>query len=360
MLREKWRLARLSILKLSMSLTILLVGIVFAVFLGVLMYVISLLWELPALTMYEIAVVGGIFFIFIEYLIGPSVVTHAMNLHYLDSGDNPWLEQTVKGFADKSGLPMPRLAIVPDETPNAFVFGRTAKGATLAVHEGLLGKLDEGEVEGLLGHEFGHLHHRDYLVMTALAAVPVLAYMIARVSFEAMEHGRIRVRGKGGALVIVTVIAAAAISYVVYLIAQLCVRRLSRLREQYADAYSAYLTGSPRELESALTKITYGLSLSPKNPSGARTFFICDPAQAKLECQDIIVNKEEFDLDRDGVLDEHELELAMEKEAQNTWRKINLLFATHPPTYKRILLLREIEKEMDSGEFTGDRIYEHV
>ena len=343
-----------------MSGTILLVGIVFAVFLGVLMYVISFLWELPALVMYEIAVVGGILFIGLEYLIGPSVVSHAANLHYLDSGENSWLEQTVKELADKSRLPMPRLAIVPDETPNAFVFGRTAKGATLAVHEGLLKNLNEKEVEGVIGHEFGHLHHRDYLVMTALAAVPMLAYIIARVSFEALGHGQIRVKGKGGALVIVTVVAAAAISYLVYLIAQLCVRRLSRLREHYADAYSAYLTGSPRELESALTKITYGLSLSPKNPSGARTFFICDPAQAKLECLGIIENKEEFDLDKNGVLDEHELESAMEKEAQNTWKKVNLLFATHPPTYKRILLLREIEKEMDSGQFTGDRIYEHV
>lgn len=340
--------------------TILLVGTVFAVFLGVLMYVISLLWELPPLTMYGIAVVGAGFFILIEYLIGPSIVSHAMDLRYLDSGENPWLEKTVNGLADKSGVPVPKLAIVSDETPNAFVFGRTAKGATLAVHEGLLRNLSEEEIEGVIGHEFGHIHHRDYLVMTALAAVPVLAYLIARLSFEGLAHGRIRPRGKGGALVIATIIAAAAISYVAYLVAQLCVRRLSRLREQYADAYSAYLTGSPRDLESALTKISYGLSLSPKNPSGARTFFICDPAQAKLECQGIIENKEEFDLDKNGVLDERELELAMEKEAQNTWRKINLLFATHPPTYKRILLLREIEKEMDSGEFTSERIYAHI
>jgi len=343
-----------------MSVTILLVGVIFALFLAVLMYAISLLWELPPLTMYEIAVAGAGLFILAEYLIGPSIVRRATDLRYLDSGENPWLEQTVKGLADKSGLPMPKLAIAPDETPNAFVFGRTAKGATLAVHKGLLTNLNEKEVEGVIGHEFGHLHHRDYLVMTALAAVPILAYLIARVSFETMAHGRIRAKGKGGGLVIVTIIVAAAISYVVYLIAQLCVRRLSRLREHYADAYSAYLTGSPRQLESALTKITYGLSLSPENPSGARTFFICDPAQAKQECQGILENKEEFDLDKNGVLDEHELELAMEKEAQNTWREINMLFATHPPTYKRILLLREIEKEMDSGQFTSDRIYTHV
>jgi heat shock protein HtpX len=353
-------LARLAILKLSMSLTILLVGIVFAAFLGVLMFVISLIWQLPPVTMYGIAAVGAVFFIFVEYLVGPSVVSHAAHLHYLHSGENPWLEQTVKELADKSGLPVPKLAITPDNTPNAFVFGRTSNSATLAVHEGLLKNLNEAEVKGVIGHEFGHLHHKDYLVMTAVAAVPVLAYLIARVSFEGLAHGRIRMRGKGAALGAATIIAAAAISYVAYLFAQLCVRRLSRLREEYADAYSAYLTGRPRDLESALTKISYGLSLSPENPSGARTFFICDPAQARMECQDILENKDEFDLDKNGVLDEHELELAMEKEAQNTWMKINLLFATHPPTYKRILLLREIEEEMNSGAFTTDRIYTHV
>jgi Zn-dependent protease with chaperone function len=135
---------------------------------------------------------------------------------------------------------------------------------------------------------------------------------------------------------------------------------LSRLREHYADAYSAYLTGSPRELESALTKITYGLSLSPKPPSGARTFYIGDPAMAKMEFQDIISKKQEYDLDKDGVLDERELELAMEKEAKNTWVKVNTLFATHPPTFKRILLLREIEKEMDTGKFTSSNIYARI
>jgi heat shock protein HtpX len=340
--------------------TILLVGIVFALFLGALMYMISLLWELPPLAMYEIAAVGAGFFILVEYLIGPWVVSRAVDLRYLGPGENPWLEGTVKHLADKSGLPMPSVAVVHDDTPNAFVFGRTAKSATLAVHEGLLKNLNENEIEGVIAHEFGHLHHRDYLVMTAVAAIPVLAYLIARLSFEGLAHGRIRARGKGGGLVVVTIVAAAAISYVAYLVAQLCVRRLSRLREHYADAYSAFLTGKPRELESALTKISYGLSLSPKNPSGARTFFICDPAQAKLECEGILDNKEEYDLDKNDVLDERELELAMEKEAQNTWRKINLLFSTHPPTYKRILLLREIEQEMKSGRFTSGRIYEKV
>ncbi|MEM3623056.1 MAG: hypothetical protein QXR76_04720, partial [Candidatus Bathyarchaeia archaeon] len=89
-------------------------------------------------------------------------------------------------------------------------------------------------------------------------------------------------------------------------------------------------------------------------------FYIEDPAMAKQEIQPIIEKKEEYDLDKDGVLDERELEIAMEKEAKSTWVKINTWFATHPPTFKRILLLREIEREMESGRYTADRIYAHI
>lgn len=130
-----------------MSVTILLVGIAFALFLAMLMYVISLLWTLPSLVMYGVAALGAAFFVFVEYLIGPWVVSRAASLQYLDSGENPWLENTVRQLASQSGLPTPKIAVVPDETPNAFVFGRTAKSATLALHEGLLRNLNEGEIK---------------------------------------------------------------------------------------------------------------------------------------------------------------------------------------------------------------------
>jgi heat shock protein HtpX len=186
------QLARLSTLRLTMTTTILLVGIVFAVFLAVLMYVISLLWELPPLEMYAVAAVGAVLFVLVEYLVGPSVVCAGTNLHYLAPSENPWLEETVTKFAEKGGLPKPKLAVASDETPNAFIFGRTAKSATLVVNEGLLRQLSEPEVQGVIGHELGHLNHKDYLVMTALAAVPLIAYLIARVSFDAMRFGRFR------------------------------------------------------------------------------------------------------------------------------------------------------------------------
>ena len=344
-------MARLAQLKFAMGSSIFIVGFIFAAFLAAIMFIIQL--DLIY------SVILTVLFILFQYLIGPAIVRMTTRLQYLKPGENPWLESTVKGLADKTGIPMPRLATVPDNTPNAFVFGRTATGATLALHEGLLRNLNEDEVKGVIGHELGHLKHKDYIVMTVLSALPLLAYLVARGTWQAAWiSGRSREKNEGNMRA--ALFAVGIISYVVYIISLLCVMRLSRLREHYADAYSAYVTGSPRSLESALTKITYGLSLSPKAPSGARAFYIGDPAQAKQEIQQIMDKKQEYDLDHDGVLDEKELELAMEKEAKSAWTKMNSLFSTHPPTFKRILLLHEIEGEMESGRYTNDRVYAHI
>jgi heat shock protein HtpX len=344
-------MARLAQLKFAMGSSIFIVGFIFAAFLAAIMFIIQL--------NLIYSVILTVLFILFQYLIGPAIVRMTTRLQYLKPGENPWLESTVKGLADKTGIPMPRLATVPDNTPNAFVFGRTATGATLALHEGLLRNLNEDEVKGVIGHELGHIKHKDYIVMTVLSALPLLAYLVARGTWQAAWiSGRSREKNEGNMRA--ALFAVGIISYVVYIISLLCVMRLSRLREHYADAYSAYVTGSPRNLESALTKITYGLSLSPKAPSGARAFYIGDPAQAKQEIQQIMDKKQEYDLDHDGVLDEKELELAMEKEAKSAWTKMNSLFSTHPPTFKRILLLHEIEGEMESGRYTNDRVYAHI
>jgi len=304
---------------------------------------------------------GGIaLFILLQYLVGPAIVAATSRLHYLKPGENQWLESTVKELAEKSGVPTPRVATVPNNTPNAFVFGRSSNSATLAVHDGLLRNLNEDEVRGVIAHELGHVRHRDFIVMTILSALPLIAYIVAQFAFRAgVMSSYSRRRNKEGDVGI-ALLAIGAISFVVYIITFLAVMRLSRLREHYADAYSAYLTGSPRSLESGLAKITYGLSIAPKATEGARAFYIGDPAQAKQEISEIMEKKSDYDLDKDGVLDERELELAMEKESKSTWNQLNSLFATHPPTFKRIQLLREIENEMSSGRYTIDRVYSHV
>ena len=347
-------MASLSQLKFAMAMSIFLSAFIF----GLLVFVIVYFLQLDVFTGLLVALGGSALFILFQYAVGPSIVAATTRLHYLKPGENPWFESTVKELADKSGIPMPKLATVPNNTPNAFTFGRTTSSATLAVHEGLLQQLNQNEVKGVIAHELGHIKHKDYIVMTVLSALPLIAYIIAQVALRAgaFSGGRRNSKDNSGAALIII----GVISFAIYIITFLIVMRLSRLREHYADAYSAYVTGSPRELESALTKITYGLSISPKPPEGARAFYIEDPGQAKQEVAGIMDKKDEYDLDHDGVLDERELHLAMEKESKSTWVQMNSLFATHPPTFKRILLLKEIEQEMNTGQYNNDKMYTHV
>ncbi|HXZ97878.1 MAG TPA: M48 family metalloprotease, partial [Candidatus Acidoferrum sp.] len=322
-----------------MVVTILLTLVIFIVFLGAVsvLYSAAAGMNLSPLDTLLGAFVLALIFMGIQFLISPSIVAWSTRLQYLQPGEYPWLENTVKELAAASNVTMPRLAIVPNRTPNAFVFGNSSSKMTLAVHEGLLRQLNEDEVRGVIAHELGHVKHRDSLVMTFLSAIPLLAYMIAQSTLYLGTGGRDRNRSAG------YMALAGMVAMVVYFVAQLLVLRLSRLREHFADVYSGYLTGSPRSLESALTKITYGLSLRPEDPHGARALYIADPALARSEVQGIIDRRGEYDLDHDGVLDERELELAMEKEAKSNWSRLNEAFSTHPPTYKRILLLRQIE-----------------
>jgi len=355
-------MATLSQLKLAMGTSIFIAAFIFGAFLLALIYLLQFyVFQFNVVTGLLLALGGTAIFILFEYLIGPAIVAASTKLRFLKPGENPWLENTVKDLAGKSGIPMPKLAIVPNKTPNAFTYGRSSSNAVLAVHEGLLTSLNEDEVKGVIAHELGHIKHKDYIVMTVLSALPLIAYFIAQAMFNAAWFsGGSSSRGKNQGNAGVALIAIGVISFIVYIVSFLAVMRLSRLREHYADSYSAYLTESPRSLESALTKITYGLSLAPKATAEARSFYIEDPAMAKQEVRMIMENKQDYDLDKDGVLDERELELAMEKEAKSTWNQLNRLFATHPPTFKRILLLREIEQEMETGRYTADRVYAHV
>lgn len=290
-------------------------------------------------------------FIIFQWALSPTIVSMSTNLQYLKKGENPFLENMVGELALKSHIPVPRIAVVPDKTPNAFVFGRTVSSATLAVHQGLLQNFRPEEIKAVVAHEIGHLKHRDVTIMTVASAVPLVAYVIARGIFWT-RGGR---RKDAGSIILVAVV-----SYLVYLVSQLLVLSLSRSREYFADTYSAYITGEPRNLRSALAKIAYGLSLSPEESSGLRAFYIGDPQESKTDVRRIVSRKYEYDLDRDGVLDEHELELAMEKEAERSpFGKANDLFATHPSTFKRILLLKKIEDELNRGQFTGD-IYRFI
>ncbi|MCX8188542.1 MAG: M48 family metalloprotease [Nitrososphaeria archaeon] len=295
-------------------------------------------------------------FIILQFIIGPTLVKISTGLKYLRQGENLWLEDVVTSLCRKGKLPIPKLAIVNDTTPNAFTFGYTSKSATLAIHRGLLEKLNKSEIEAVIGHELGHIRHKDAFIITAISALPLLAYLIARTTFSIQKvSGERRRRGN-----ILPILLLTIISYLIYIIGQLFVYGFSRMREHYADTYSAFLTKNPRALVSALARIAYGLALAPKENASARAFYILDPIYASKEIKEILEKKEDYDINRDGVLDEKELEMAMEREAESSWVRVNMLFSTHPPTYKRILLLKQIEKELETGNFSEKSLYRYI
>jgi heat shock protein HtpX len=273
-----------------------------------------------------------VIFVLFQWAIGPGLVRLSLNLRYLNEGENPWLDKIVGKLVEKSGVPKPKIAIWSMDQPNACVFGRTVSSSILVVSEGLLKLLNKEEIIAVLGHEIGHLRHRDCLVITLLSAIPVMCYMIAMFAFYGSRGQR---RGASGLILLIVALAA----FIAYIVTLAVVRTLSRQREFYSDAFSAYLTENPRGMKSALTKIAYGLSVAPQETHGARAFFIEDPANAREQIQRIVENKSVYDLNKDGTIDEKELELAMEAEAKKTkWNGLNNLFSTHPPTFRRILL----------------------
>ncbi|UCE74427.1 MAG: M48 family metalloprotease, partial [Methanomassiliicoccales archaeon] len=301
-------MASLGALKRGMATTLFLVWLFLFILIGAIALIL-----LPSAGIYGWGVVIflTLMFILLQWLIGPGIVAWSTRLRYLRKGENPFLENMVTDLCQKSNIPMPKLAVVEDPTPNAFVFGRTLKSATLAVHTGLLMRLNNDEIEAVIGHEIGHLKHKDVIIMTIAGAIPLLAYMIAFMFF----FGGRGSRREGGAWLLLL----AALAFAIYYITFLLVKRLSRLREYYADSYSAFITMNPHGLSSALTKITYGLSLSKKEAKGARAFYIGDPVSAKMEISSIMKKRHQYDLDGDGVLDEYELEKAMEAEAKSRW-----------------------------------------
>lgn len=359
-------MASLSQLKGTMLITIFITLVIFVGFLVVVSYFFSYATDLslsPGATLVG-ALILAVFFMLIQFLISPFIVRATTHLKYLQPGQNPWLEGVVAKLASAAGVKQPRIAIAPDQTPNAFVFGNSTNNMTLTVNEGLLRQLNESEIEGVIGHELGHIRHKDSIVMTFLSAIPLIAYVIVQMAFRvgivsSMGGGR-RGRDDRGGNAGLLILGAGVIALIVYFVSQLLVLRLSRLREHFADAFSAYLTGAPRNLESALTRITYGLSLSPQEAHGARALYISDPSLARQEVQSIIQQKSNYDLDHNGVLDEHELELAMEQEARSRWSTVNGMFATHPPTYKRLLLLKQIDQEISSRGLQTNNIYGRI
>jgi heat shock protein HtpX len=180
----------------------------------------------------------------------------------------------VERLTQKNGIPMPKIYVIPTESPNAFATGRNPKHASVAVTHGILSLLTDEELEGVLAHELGHVHNRDILISSVAATLAGAITMIAGMGRWAMifggyGRGSRDDRGGGG-------LAGLLMLFVAPIAATLIQLAVSRSREYQADATGAHFTGNPYALASALQKIdAYARRLPMQaSPSTAHLFII--------------------------------------------------------------------------------------
>jgi heat shock protein HtpX len=176
----------------------------------------------------------------------------------------------VRGLTQRMGLPMPRLWLIPDESPNAFATGRNPRHASVAFTVGILRIMDDREIEGVVAHELGHVLHRDILISSVAATIAAAIMFISRMAFWFGGSRDDEDRGGGNAM-------AALLMMILGPIAALLIQMaISRSREYSADEASAQYTHSPGELISALGKLeTYSKRIPMEaSPSTAHMFII--------------------------------------------------------------------------------------
>ncbi len=206
------------------------------------------------------------------------------------------LAPIVQGLTQRMGLPMPKLYVIPDDSPNAFATGRNPQHASVAVTAGILRVMDDRELEGVLAHELGHVKNRDILTSSVAATIAAAITMVGRMLFWFGGSRDDEDRGSAvGALVMMLVAPIAALLIQMW---------ISRTREFAADATSAQVTGSPYPLISALEKLESASRRIPMDASPATAhMFIIKPF---------------------------------------TGESLMRMFSTHPATEQRIARLREM------------------
>jgi heat shock protein HtpX len=186
----------------------------------------------------------------------------------------PRAYQAVERLTQKISIPMPKMYVIPTDSPNAFATGRNPQHASVAVTEGILNLLTDEELEGVLAHELGHVKNRDILISSIAATLAGAITMLARMGYWASLFGGMggrndRDRGGGGFVGLLMLVLAPIAATLIQL-------AVSRSREYQADATGAQITGNPYALASALKKLDAASKRIPMqaSPSNAHLFIV--------------------------------------------------------------------------------------
>jgi heat shock protein HtpX len=210
----------------------------------------------------------AIFMVIINLYMGDDLVALVSGARRVErKEDAPELWRRVENLAITAGLPMPRIYIANDDAPNAFAAGRNPRQAIVCVTTGLLARLDEEELEGVLAHELSHIRNYDVRLMTWAAVLAGSIALLANILLRTLWFGGgNRDRGGANALLLVVMVIGAILAPIAAVVIQLAI---SRRREYVADASGAELTRYPQGLASALRTISANQkpSLHLSNPS---------------------------------------------------------------------------------------------
>jgi len=192
--------------------------------------------------------------------------------HAQEVGSSHSLYQMTQRLAQKAGLPMPKVYIIPDPSPNAFATGRNPQHAAVAATEGIMQALAPHELEGVIAHELAHVRHRDILISSVAATIAAAVMMVARMAMYAGMFAGGRDDREGGN----NPIALLAMMIFAPMAAMMIQMAISRSREFAADAGAARITGNPHALADALRKIDAIAKRVPldANPATAHMFIV--------------------------------------------------------------------------------------
>lgn len=247
----------------------------------------------------------------VAFFYGSSIVMKSLGAKPLefDNSKHKKLHNIVTEMALASGLPMPKIFVMSETSPNAFATGRGQRKAAIVVTEGLLDTMNREELQAVIAHEMGHIKSLDILTMTVVAVLVGTVAILSDWAVRTWRYGgmRGRRRGKGqSAIVLMVMVVFVLISP---LVSRIIAMAVSRSREYQADVSSARFTRNPGALASALQKIGEVTSPLKSAHKGTAHFFISDPMKRRLN-------------EKEGSL-------------------ANLL-STHPPLEKRIERLRKM------------------
>jgi heat shock protein HtpX len=280
--------------------TLFLLGLVYAVLIGVLIA--------SGIGAVSIAVIAAALFL-VQYFTSDKIALYSMGARVVQPGDSEYarrMHSAIDRLCIQANLPKPRVAIADTAMPNAFAIGRSPKTATVCATTGLLALLSDPELDGVLAHELTHVQNRDVLVMTIASFFASIASFIVQMGF--WFGGMFDNDSEGG----ISELAVIAISALVYVISFVLLQALSRYREFAADRGSAIITGRPSALISALYKIEGGMNKIPQKDlravKGELAAFYIFPPKAK--------------------------------------QTVASLFATHPPLEARVAALQRYEAQL--------------